>query len=302
MSLLVVGSIAFDSVSSPYGERQDILGGAASYFSVGASLFGPVRLVGVVGNDFPPEHEKLFASKGIDLSGLTRVEGGKTFRWSGRYVDRMDVAETLDTQLNVLGDHRPPIPEAFLDSEFVLLANDNPENQLHVATRMKDAKFVMMDTMNLWIDQFLDGVHAVLSVVDGIVLNDEEARALGGSPNLIAAMKRIAEMGPRCVLVKKGEHGSIILFEGVFFALPAYPLEMVHDPTGAGDTFASGVMGHLARRGVVDLPTLKVAMAYGTVVASYNVEEFGLDRLKSLEWSDIESRFNEFVRFVALDA
>ncbi len=301
MSLLVVGSIAFDSISSPFGERQDILGGAASYFSVGASLFTPVRLVGVVGADFPAEHEALFRSKGVDLAGLTRVADGKTFRWSGRYVDRMDVAETLDTQLNVLGDHRPPIPDSFLDSDFVLLANDNPANQLHVATRMKDAKFIMMDTMNLWIDQFLDGVHEVLQVVDGIVLNDEEARSLGGSSNLIASMRKIAEMGPRCVLVKKGEHGSIILFEGRFFALPAYPLEVVHDPTGAGDTFAAGVMGHLARRGVVDLSTLKVAMAYGTVVASYNVEAFGLDRLKSLEWQDIENRFNEFVRFVALD-
>jgi sugar/nucleoside kinase (ribokinase family) len=181
------------------------------------------------------------------------------------------------------------------------LANDNPANQLHVATRMKDAKFIMMDTMNLWIDQFLDGVLEVLKVVDGIVLNDEEARSLGGSSNLIASMRKIATMGPRCVLVKKGEHGSIILFEGRFFALPAYPLEVVHDPTGAGDTFAAGVMGHLARRGIVDLATLKVAMAYGTVVASYNVEAFGLERLKTLEWGDIEARFGEFLRFVALD-
>lgn len=298
MSLLVVGSVALDTIKTPFGERRDILGGAASYFSVGASLFTKVRLVGVIGEDFPAEHVEFLRSRNIDLSGLTRIGGGKTFRWSGRYVGRMDSAETLETQLNVLGEHRPPIPENFLDSQFVLLANDKPDNQLHVAERMKSRKFMMMDTMNLWIDHFRDGLKRVLAVVDGIVLNDEEARALGGDSNLIAAMRKISAMGPKTVLVKKGEHGSIIFSEGRYFALPAYPLESVRDPTGAGDTFAAGVMGYLASTGEVSFANLKLAMLYGTVLASYNVEDFGLDRLRTLTRADIDRRHAEFVEFL----
>lgn len=298
MSLLVVGSVALDTIKTPFGERRDILGGAASYFSVGASLFTKVRLVGVIGEDFPAEHVEFLRSRNIDLSGLTRIGGGKTFRWSGRYVGRMDSAETLETQLNVLGEHRPPIPENFLDSQFILLANDKPDNQLHVAERMKSRKFMMMDTMNLWIDHFRDGLKRVLTVVDGIVLNDEEARALGGDSNLIAAMRKISAMGPKTVLVKKGEHGSIIFSDGRYFALPAYPLESVRDPTGAGDTFAAGVMGYLASTGEVTFANLKLAMLYGTVLASYNVEDFGLDRLRTLTRADIDRRHAEFVEFL----
>lgn len=298
MSLLVVGSVALDTIKTPFGERREILGGAASYFSVGASLFTKVRLVGVIGEDFPAEHVEFLRSRNIDLSGLTRIGGGKTFRWSGRYVGRMDSAETLETQLNVLGEHRPPIPENFLDSQFILLANDKPDNQLHVAERMKSRKFMMMDTMNLWIDHFRDGLKRVLAVVDGIVLNDEEARALGGDSNLIAAMRKISAMGPKTVLVKKGEHGSIIFSEGRYFALPAYPLESVRDPTGAGDTFAAGVMGYLASTGEVTFANLKLAMLYGTVLASYNVEDFGLDRLRTLTRADIDRRHAEFVEFL----
>ena len=302
MSLLVVGSIALDTVATPFGERKNILGGAASYFSMGASLFTGVRLAGVIGDDFPAEHVELFKSRDIDLTGLRRIEGGKTFRWSGRYEGRMDMAETLDTQLNVLGDCQPEIPESFLDSNFVLLANDAPKNQLSVAKQMSDSTFIMMDTMNLWIDHFLDDVHEVLGAVHGLVCNDEEARALGKDSNLIAAMKKINAMGPGTVLVKKGEHGAIVLSDGRFFALPAFPLEEVKDPTGAGDTFAAGVMGYLAREGRFDFQTLKTAMAYGTVVASYNVEDFGLDRLRQLSWGDIEERYQQFVSFLNLGA
>ena len=302
MTLLVVGSIALDSVSTPHGERKDILGGAASYFSVGASLFTPVRLAGVIGEDFPEEHLELFRSRRIDLEGLRRIEGGKTFRWSGKYVDRMDVAETLDTQLNILGECKPELPESFRDSEFVLLANDHPANQLSVTQQLNKPRFVMMDTMNLWIDNFRDDVCRVLQAVDALVCNDEEARALGENANLIAAMKTIRGMGPQVVLIKKGEHGAIVLHEDKFFALPAYPLDVVKDPTGAGDTFASGVMGYLARSGDTSFKALKQAMSYGTVVASYNVEDFGLDRLRTLSWEDIETRFNGYTQFLDLNA
>lgn len=300
-SLLVVGSIALDTVDTPFGERPDILGGAASYFSVGASLFTRVRLVGVIGEDFPTQHVELFESRDIDLSGLQKIEGGKTFRWSGRYRGRMDIAETLDTQLNVLGDCRPTIPEGFLDTKFALLANDHPANQLHVAKQLKASKFIMMDTMNLWIDNFRSDVAEVLDVVDGLICNDEEARALGEDDNLIVAMKNIHGMGPSTVMVKKGEHGSIVYADGRYFALPAYPLERVKDPTGAGDTFASGVMGYLAREGRSDLAAMKTAMAYGTVMASYNVEDFGLDRLRTLTWADVEARYDEYRQFLAID-
>lgn len=301
MTLLVVGSIALDTVETPHGLRENVLGGAASYFSVGASLFAPVRLVGVIGEDFPAEHVELFKSREIDLTGLRRIEGGKTFRWSGKYIGRMDVAETLDTQLNVLGECSPEIPESYRDTEFVLLANDHPANQLAVAEGMKNARFIMMDTMNLWIDQFRDDVKKVLKAVNALVCNDEEARALGESDNLIKAMRNIQAMGPETILVKKGEHGAIVLSGEEGYAIPAYPLETVVDPTGAGDTFASGVMGYLAREGKTDFGSLKRAMVYGTVVASYNVEAFSLDRLKTLSWADIEKRYEEFLPFLSLD-
>ncbi|MFT7618647.1 MAG: sugar/nucleoside kinase (ribokinase family) [Planctomycetota bacterium] len=302
MTLLVVGSIALDSVCTPFGDHPNILGGAASYFSVGASLFTQVRLAGVIGEDFPEEHMELFKSRNIDLTGLRRIEGGKTFRWSGKYVDRMDVAETLDTQLNVLGECKPELPDSFKNSEFVLLANDHPLNQLSVTEQLDAPRFVMMDTMNLWIDNFRDDVLTVLKAVDAIVCNDEEARSLGGDANLIAAMNNIAKMGPKTVLIKKGEHGAIVLHEGKFFALPAYPLSTVKDPTGAGDTFASGVMGYLAREGSTDFKQIKKAMSYGTVVASYNVEDFGLDRLRTLTWDDIEKRHEFYSEFLDVNA
>jgi sugar/nucleoside kinase (ribokinase family) len=301
MTLLVVGSIALDTVETPHGLRENVLGGAASYFSVGASLFAPVRLVGVIGEDFPTEHVQLFETREIDLKGLRRIEGGKTFRWTGKYIGRMDVAETLDTQLNVLGECRPEIPDSYLDTEFVLLANDHPANQLAVAESMKNAKFIMMDTMNLWIDHHRDDVKKVLGAVNALVCNDEEARALGDSHNLIKAMRNIQAMGPETVLVKKGEHGAIVLSGDQGYAIPAYPLETVVDPTGAGDTFASGVMGYLAREGKTDFASLKRAMVYGTVVASYNVEAFSLDRLKTLTWADVEQRYEEFLPFLSLD-
>ncbi len=302
MTLLVVGSIALDSVSTPFGDRANILGGAASYFSVGASLFTPVRLAGVIGEDFPDEHLELFRSRNIDLEGLRKIEGGKTFRWSGKYVDRMDVAETLDTQLNVLGECKPELPDSFRDSEFVLLANDHPANQLSVTEQLTSPRFVMMDTMNLWIDNFRDDVLRVLKAVDALVCNDEEARALGENANLIVAMRNISAMGPSTVLIKKGEHGAIVLHDDKFFALPAYPLEEVKDPTGAGDTFASGAMGFLAREGNTDFTSIKRAMSYGTVVASYNVEDFGLDRLRDLSWDDIEKRHQEYRLFLDVNA
>lgn len=301
MSLLVVGSVALDNVLTPSGDRPDILGGAASHFSVGASLFTPVRLVGVIGDDFPGEHLEFFGSRDIDLDGLTRIEGGKTFRWTGRYVGKMDVAETLETQLNVLGDHRPPIPESFLDSRFVLLANDAPENQLHVARQMKSAEFIMMDTMNLWIDTRREALIEVLGSVHAVVINDEEARSLAGCSNLIAAMRRITEMGPGTVFVKRGEHGATLHSEGRFFALPAFPVENVVDPTGAGDTFAAGIMGHIGRTGDLSFQNLKSAMAHGIVLASFNVGGFGLEGVRGVTLPEVEQRLGEFRLFTELD-
>ncbi len=298
MSLLVVGSIALDSVTTPFGDRQNILGGAASYFSCAASFFTPVSLVGVVGDDFPPEHIELFRRRGIDLSGLERRAGAKTFRWSGEYQGRMDVATTRQTDLNVLGNFKPTLPEHLRGHTFVFLANGDPVTQRFVADQLTGRRFVLLDTMNLWIDIARDKLLDAFRHVDGVVMNDEEARALAGVHNLVRAMNTIAGWGVRTVVVKKGEHGSMILHEGTFFALPAYPLEEVRDPTGAGDTFAAGFMGYLAQTGDLSWPNLKLAMAYGTVVASYTVEAFSLDRLLEIDRAQIDRRFEAFLSFL----
>ncbi len=295
MSLLVVGSIALDTVKTPFGERTDVLGGAACFFSVAASFFTPVRLLGVIGDDFPDRHVQLLRSRGIDLTGLERRVGGKTFRWSGSYEGRMDIATTRDVKLNVLGEFKPTVPAAYLDSEFVFLANTDPVTQSHVIRQVEGRRFAMLDTMNLWIDTKRDALLEALRLVDGVVMNDEEARSLGGSSNLIFAMNALSNMGARLLVVKKGEHGSVMLRNGEFFALPAYPLDGVVDPTGAGDTFAAGFVGHLASTQDLSWANLKRALAYGTVTASYTVEDFSLDRLLSIDRSDLDRRLNTFV-------
>jgi sugar/nucleoside kinase (ribokinase family) len=298
MSLLVVGSIALDSVTTPYGSQDDVLGGAASYFSCAASMLTKVSLVGVVGDDFPQKHLDTFAKRGIDLAGLERRKGAKTFRWSGSYEGKMDSATTRRTDLNVLASFRPDLPAALRACPFVFLANGDPVTQDYVLSQLTARKFVLLDTMNLWIDHSRKDLEAVLRRVDGVVLNDDEARSLAGDSNLIRAMGTLAKLGIRTLVVKKGEHGSILLHEGRLFALPAYPLEDVRDPTGAGDTFAAGFMGHLARTGDLSFKNLKMALASGTITASFTVEKFSLDRILEIGKEDLDRRLEAFLEFV----
>lgn len=296
-SLLVVGSMALDTISTPHGNRENILGGAACFFSVGARNFTDVRLVGVVGEDFPEEHIQMLRDRGVDLTGLERRSGAKTFRWTGRYEGRMDVAETLDTQLNVLGEFKPTLPDAYLDTRYAFLANGDPVTQAHVRDQLKNSEFVLLDTMNFWIDGHRDNLLTAIRKVDGVIMNDDEARSLGESDNLIRAMQNVAKLGVRTLVVKKGEHGAVLLHEGQLFALPAYPLEEVHDPTGAGDSFASGFMGYVAEQKDVSFDGLKRALAHGTIVASFTVEGFGLDRIRAIDRDDINRRVEAFMAF-----
>jgi sugar/nucleoside kinase (ribokinase family) len=297
---MVMGSIALDSVTTPYGSRDDVLGGAASYFGCAASLFTKVSMVGVIGEDFPQKHLATFESRGIDLTGVERRKGGRTFRWSGSYAGKMDTATTRRTDLNVLASFKPDLPASLRGVPFVFLANADPVTQEHVAAQLTARKFVLLDTMNLWIEHSREQLLTVLRKVDGVVLNDDEARALAGDSNLIRAMGKLAKLGVRTLVVKKGEHGSILLHEGTLFALPAYPLEDVHDPTGAGDTFAAGFMGHLAGTGDLSWKNLKMALAYGTIVASFTVEKFSLDRILEITRQEVDRRLEAFLEFVRL--
>jgi sugar/nucleoside kinase (ribokinase family) len=299
MSLLVVGSLAFDSIETPSGKRENELGGSAVYFSLAASAYGPVRLVGPVGDDFPLSITSGWKARGIDAEGLEVVKGGLTFRWSGRYTGDMNAAETLKTDLNVLGTFQPKVPASFRDSEFVFLANTHPATQASVLSQVAKPKFVLVDTMNFWIESARTALLHLLRRVDGLLLNDGEARMLAAETNLIAAGKAILEMGPKWVIVKKGEHGSFLFSREHFYALPAYPAERVVDPTGAGDTFAGGLMGSLARDGVVDLASLKRAMLHGTVTASFTVEKFGTASIAAVNSAAAEARYREFLKFVS---
>lgn len=299
MSLLVVGSIAFDSVETPFGTAEEALGGSALYFAYAASYFLPVRLVGVVGEDFPLAVFDEFRSRGVDTAGV-EVARGRTFRWKGKYEGEMNTAQTLDTQLNVFGDFKPKVPAAFRDSSFVFLANGAPLTQLAVLDQVARPKFVVCDTMNLWMRIAKEDLLRLLTKVDGLILNDEEARELSGERNLIRAGRAILELGPRIVVVKKGEHGAFLFSEFVQFALPAYPTDEVKDPTGAGDSFAGGFMGSLASNGKVTLSALKRAMAYGTVCASVNVEDFSFEGMRRATREGIERRMQEFIQFIEL--
>ena len=300
MSLLVVGSVAFDSVRTPYGEAEGILGGAASYFSVAASRFAPVRMVAVVGEDFNEEHFRIFASRGVDTAGLQRA-AGRTFRWYGEYVGDMNEARTIETQLNVFEQFSPRVPDAYLDSSYVFLGNIDPVLQLHVRQQLPKARLVALDSMNYWIRGKPEDLRRTLAVVDIVVLNEGEARMLAGVANLKKAAVEIRKLGPRIVVVKRGEHGVTLFSEDSIFSAPGYPLDDVRDPTGAGDTFAGGFMGHLARSGDVSEPNLRRATIYGSVMASFAVEEFGLGRLLQLESQEIETRFREFKQLTHFD-
>jgi cytidine kinase len=299
MSLLVVGSIALDSVETPTDRRDDVLGGSAVYFSYAASYFSPVRLVGVVGEDWPAEHTELLSARRIDMSGLEVVSGAKTFRWKGKYLPNMNDRETLEVHLNVFGDFNPKLPAAFRGSRFLFLANGSPTLQLRVLEQVPDAQLRVADTMDLWINVQHDELLALLRRLDGVVLNDSEAKLLTDEENLVRAGHKVLELGPRFVVIKKGEHGAMFFSRDETYVMPAYPTPRVIDPTGAGDSFAGGMMGCLAECGSFDAKSLKRALAYGTVVASFNVEDFSLQRMRQIERSHVDERFDEYRRMLA---
>lgn len=291
--LLMVGSVAYDTVETPHGSVTKALGGAASYASVAASFFAPARIVGVVGDDFAPEHIDFFRAKGIDTEGLQH-EPGLTFHWAGRYEQDMNIRTTLATDLNVFAEFNPVLPAAYRASEYVLLANIHPGLQLSVLQQASAPKFVALDTMNLWIDIARAELAQVIAKVNLLLLNDEEARMLAGESSYLTAAQKLLDMGPQVVIIKKGEHGAMMFTPGSIFSLPAFPLASVKDPTGCGDCFAGGLLGYLAQQDRVDEATLRRAVAYGTVVASFNVEDFSLDRLRSLTNAEVEARYQAF--------
>jgi sugar/nucleoside kinase (ribokinase family) len=290
MGVLVVGSVALDTVKTPFGEVVDALGGSATFFSVAAAYFTEVAMVAVVGTDFPDEHLRFLESRGIDISGLA-VEEGRTFRWSGVYGYDLNDRETMDTQLNVFEAFRPHIPERLKDSEFVFLANILPDLQLVVLDQVTAPRLIACDTMNFYIEGYRESLERLMGKVDLMVMNDSECRQLAGEPNLIKAARMVLDMGPATIVVKKGEHGALMADRDGFFSAPAFPCEDVFDPTGAGDSFAGGFMGHLAKTGDVSAANIRRAIIYGTVMASFSVERFSVEGMVSLDRSDIESRF-----------
>jgi sugar/nucleoside kinase (ribokinase family) len=294
MPLLVVGSIALDCVETPSDRRDDVLGGSAVYFSYAASYFTPVKLVGVVGEDWPAEHTRLLEGRKIDTSGLQVVPGAKTFRWRGKYLPNMNDRETLEVHLNVFGEFNPQLSEDSRRSKFLFLANGSPKLQMQVLDQVESPALTVADTMDLWIETQHDELMELLRRIDGLVLNDSEAKLLTGDENLVRAGHKVREMGPRFVVIKKGEHGAMFFSAHETHVMPAYPTPDVVDPTGAGDSFAGGMMGYLASRGNFEPKTLKEALAYGVVVASFNVEDFSLERMKRIGRADLDRRLQEY--------
>jgi len=297
MDVTVVGSIALDTVETPSGLNEEGLGGAATFFSLAAINYAPVHLVGVVGEDFPEAHVELLQSKRINLDGLERAEG-KTFRWTGKYHEDVNNRDTLETQLNVFEHFHPKLPGAARKAPFLFLGNIHPSLQMEVLEQAQP-KFVGLDTMNLWINIAQDELREVLKRVDVLIVNDSEVRDLTGETNLVKGAKAIKAIGPRIVVVKKGEHGCLLYSDEDVFSAPAYPIENVVDPTGAGDTFAGGFLGHLAGTGNTDPATLRQAVIHGSVVASFTCEKFGPDRLAEIGPEDIQRRFEEFKKLAA---
>ncbi len=299
MSLVVVGSVALDTVTTPAGKVEDALGGSALYFAAAASLLGPVSVVAVVGEDFPEEEIEFLKERGVDFRGLEK-RPGKTFRWGGVYSEDLNQRETLFTHLNVFEDFSPSLPDAYRDAPFLFLANIHPRLQSQVLDQMRRLRFVAMDTMNFWIEGTPDELAAVLKRVQMLVINDSEARQLSGESQLLKAVRVTREKGPQTVVVKKGEHGALLAYGDSLFWAPAYPVENVVDPTGAGDTFAGGMMGYLARAGEVTEATLRRAVMYGTALASFCVEDFSMRRLKTLTLEEVAERLRalqEMTRF-----
>lgn len=303
MSLLTVGSVAFDKIETPFGKTDKIIGGAATFITLTASYFVKENnLVAVVGEDFPQGMIDVLETHGVNTEGLEIVKGGKTFFWSGRYHNDMNSRDSLETQLNVMGDFDPKIPEAYQDCKYLMLGNTSPEIQMRVLTRLRNRpKFVMVDTMNLWIDIANVDLKALLKEVDCLTINDEEARMLSGDYSLRRAAKTIMAMGPKTLIIKKGEHGALLFQEDNIFFCPALPLEEVFDPTGAGDTFAGGFIAYLAQTDDLSFENMKRAIIYGSAMASYCVEKFGSERIQNLTQEEITSRINEFKKLASFD-
>lgn len=293
MGILVVGSVAFDSVETPFGKGDNVLGGSATYFSTSASFFSDVSLVAVVGEDFPEEHVAFLRSRNVDLRGLSREEG-KTFHWKGKYGYDLNEAQTLETHLNVFESFRPRIPDAYRDAEYLFLANIDPELQMEVLSQVERPRVVACDTMNFWISSKPEALRQVIAKVDIFIINEGEARQLTGEANLVKAARRILTMGVKTLIIKRGEYGVLMFSGNSVFAAPAYPLEEVFDPTGAGDTFAGGFMGYMANSGDTTEAGLRQAIIFGSVMASFNVEDFSLNRLQRLSYGEIEQRYRSF--------
>ncbi|MCC6581571.1 MAG: sugar kinase [Phycisphaeraceae bacterium] len=301
MSLIVTGSIGIDTVLTPTGRADEILGGSAVYFAAAASFFCPVRLVAAVGEDCPPAFLDTFRRFNIDLAGLEQRKGSKTFRWTGKYHDNLNIRDTVDVQLNILGESQPPVPAGYRDSRYVFLANTDPASQMHLLSQFPNRKLAIADTMDLWINTQRGKLLELLKQIDGLVLNDSEAVNLTGQTNLILAAREVAKLGPRVVVIKKGEHGCLLHHPEGTVALPAYPADKVVDPTGAGDSFAGGMLGVLASTGQTSLAGYKQAVAAGTVVASYTIEAFSLNRLTRITRSDIDSRLMSYRDMLRID-
>ncbi len=301
MSLLVVGSVAYDAVETPFGKCEKMLGGSAAHFSISASYYTDVRIVGVVGGDFEAADQAVLDAHNINTTDLERLPDGKTFRWFGRYDYDLNVAHTLDTHLNVFADFQPKLSEDSKKSRLVFLGNIQPDLQREVREQMPNAELVALDTMNLWINIARESLLKTIKGVDVVIINDAEARQLTEIPNLIKAARTILSWGPRALIVKRGEYGAALFTKDSYFAIPAYPLESVFDPTGAGDTFAGGFMGYLSSQEKLDEAAMRRAMIFGSVMASFNVEEFGTDRVRRLTHEEINERFHTFKEMTHFD-
>ncbi|MBI2619896.1 MAG: bifunctional hydroxymethylpyrimidine kinase/phosphomethylpyrimidine kinase [Ignavibacteriales bacterium] len=302
MSLLVVGSVALDSVETPFGKVADALGGSAVYIGASASYFtAPIRMVAVVGGDFPKKHIEFLEDRTIDLDGLQVVQEGRTFRWGGRYHYDLNTRDSLYTELNVFEKFNPAIPDGYRKSAYVCLGNIHPSLQRRVLEQIAKPRLVIGDTMNYWIENTKEDLKKTLKVMDVLVVNDSEARLLTQEPNLIKAAKQIIAMGPKIVIIKKGEHGALLVTDDTIFSAPAYPLETIYDPTGAGDSFAGGFAGWLAKTDDLSPANLKRAVIYGSTLASFCVERFGVERLRDLTYLEIKDRYRSFMELVRFD-
>ena len=298
MSLVGTGTIGIDTVETPFGKAEDVLGGSMVYFSISASLFTMVRLVGVVGEDFPDQHRAVFAKREIDLAGLETRAGSKTFRWTGKYEGDMNEAETVSIDLNVIAEQAPKVPDAYRDSEYVFLAATHPALQQSMVKEFPNAQLVVCDTRDFWIDAEKAELAKTLSLVGGVVLNDGEARMFTGETNLITAGRRILGFGPQFVIIKKGEHGAMLCTKEAVVTLPSFPTDKVKDPTGAGDSFAGGMMGYLAGIGKFEVGQLRRAMAYGTIMASFTIEDFSLRGIDTVNRKMVDERLAQYTEML----